>query len=88
MQERALWKTVRLHAVCVLLESLSGKTRVPLSLSTAALSPLLEEGFEAKAFATATIQNQMVGDTLQKLANGIAALDKELYSQVEFIINF
>ena len=54
-----------------------------LSLSlSASLGPLLEEGFEAKAFATATIQNQMVGDTLQKLANGIAALDKELYSQV------
>lgn len=54
---------------------------VTTSLS-ASLGPLLEEGFEAKAFATATIQNQMVGDTLQKLANGIAALDKELYSQV------
>ena len=54
----------------------------PPSSTPAALRPLLEEGFEAKAFATATIQNQMVGETLQKLANGIAALDKELYSQV------
>lgn len=53
-----------------------------LYLYIASLRPLLEEGFEAKAFATATIQNQMVGDTLQKLANGIATLDKELYSQV------
>ncbi|CAI8014359.1 Conserved oligomeric Golgi complex subunit 5 [Geodia barretti] len=54
----------------------------PAVIEDACLSPLLEEGFEAKSFAAATMQNQMVGDTLQKLAIGIAALDKELYSQV------
>ena len=74
---------------CLLFTCMNGRmciwpTSLSLSLS-ATLSPLLEEGFEAKAFATATIQNQMVGDTLHKLANGIAALDKELYSQVDKI---
>ena len=51
--------------------------------SAASLQPLLREDFDAKTFATTTIQCQMVGETLQKLANGIAALDKELYSQVK-----
>lgn len=50
---------------------------------SASLQPLLQENFDAKTFATTTIQCQMVGETLQKLANGIAALDKELYSQVK-----
>jgi len=49
----------------------------------ATLQPLLRDDFDAKTFATTTIQCQMVGETLLKLANGIAALDKELYSQVK-----
>ena len=49
---------------------------------SATLQPLLGEGFDAKAFATGIIQCQMVGETLQKLTNGIAALNKELYTQV------
>ena len=53
--------------------------------SAASLQPLLQEDFDAKTFATTTIQCQMVGETLQKLANGIAALDKELYSQVKWV---
>lgn len=51
-------------------------------VSDATLQPLLGEGFDAKAFATGIIQCQMVGETLQKLTNGITALDKELYTQV------
>ena len=53
---------------------------VPAHVAT--LQPLLGEGFDAKAFATGIIQCQMVGETLQKLTNGITALDKELYTQV------
>ena len=55
---------------------------VPGYPSPASLQPLLGEKFDAKAFATNIIQCQMVGETLQKLTNGITALDKELYSQV------
>lgn len=50
--------------------------------TTASLVSLLREDFDPKAFASSTIQAQMVGDTLSKLANGIALLDKELYTQV------
>ncbi len=50
--------------------------------SPVTLQPLLKDDFDAKVFATSIIQCQMVGETLQKLTNGIAALDKELYSQV------
>ena len=50
--------------------------------SSATLQPLLSDDFEAKSFATQTIQVQMVGETLSKLAEGISLLDKELYSQV------
>ncbi|KAL5497180.1 hypothetical protein EMCRGX_G013605 [Ephydatia muelleri] len=46
------------------------------------LRPLLEDKFNAKSFATAAIQSQTIGETLQKLANGIAELDRALYSQV------
>ena len=46
------------------------------------IRPLLQDRFNAKSFATAAIQTQTVGETLQKLANGIAELDKALYSQV------
>ena len=38
--------------------------------------------FDPKAFASSTIQQHMVGETLLKLTNGISELDKELYSQV------
>ena len=56
---------------------------LPLSLThTETLQPLLSDEFEAKSFATRTIQAQMVGETLSKLAEGISLLDKELYSQV------
>ena len=40
------------------------------------------EDFDAKNFASSAIQSQMVGETLSKLTNGIALLDKELYTQV------
>jgi hypothetical protein len=46
------------------------------------LEGLLEEDFDAKSFASTAIQSQMVGETLSKLTNGIALLDKELYTQV------
>lgn len=49
---------------------------------TASLEGLLLEDFDAKSFASSTIQSQMVGETLAKLTSGIAVLDKELYSQV------
>ncbi len=48
----------------------------------ATLQPLLSEEFDPKVFATSIIQCQMVGETLQKLTNGITTLDQELYSQV------
>ena len=54
----------------------------PLSLPSDSLQPLLNDDFEAKSFATRTIQAQMVGETLSKLAEGISLLDKELYTQV------
>lgn len=53
-----------------------------LFLHTASLEGLLEENFDAKSFASSAIQSQMVGETLSKLTNGIALLDKELYTQV------
>ena len=67
------------HVYCLRALVSTPATSPPLSAS---LQPLLREDFDAKTFATTTIQCQMVGETLQKLANGIAALDKELYSQV------
>ncbi len=54
----------------------------PTSHTTATLQPLLSEEFDPKVFATSIIQCQMVGETLQKLTNGIATLDQELSSQV------
>ena len=46
------------------------------------MQPLIQENFDPKTFATQTIQSQMVGETLGKLAEGITSLDKELYNQV------
>ena len=46
------------------------------------MQPLIRENFDPKTFATQTIQSQMVGETLGKLAEGITSLDNELYSQV------
>ena len=53
-----------------------------LFFSPASLEGLLQENFDAKAFASSAIQSQAVGETLAKLGNGIALLDKELYTQV------
>lgn len=48
----------------------------------ASLEGLLQENFDPKTFASSAIQSQMVGETLSKLADGIACLDKQLYTQV------
>jgi len=46
------------------------------------LRPLLEEQFDSKAFATRAIQNQVVGETLKKLSQGILGLNEQIRSQV------
>ena len=46
------------------------------------LQALLEENFDSKAFATRAIQNQVVGETLKKLSEGILGLNEEIRSQV------
>ena len=46
------------------------------------LQPLLEDRFDSKAFATRAIQNQVVGETLKKLSEGILGLNEEIRSQV------
>ncbi len=56
--------------------------RGDLPLFAVFLEGLLQEGFDAKVFASSAIQSQAVGETLAKLSNGIALLDKELYTQV------
>ena len=66
----------------LLLPRISLSLSLSLSLSSASLQPLLVDEFDAKSFATRTIQAQMVGETLSKLAEGISLLDKELYTQV------
>ena len=46
------------------------------------LQPLLEEKFDSKVFATRAIQNQVVGETLKKLGQGIIDLNEEIRAQV------
>lgn len=50
--------------------------------NSASLESLLREDFDPKSYASSIIQSQMVGETLAKLTDGIASLDKELYTQV------
>ena len=51
-------------------------------INAASLESLLQENFDPKSYASSIIQSQMVGETLAKLTDGIASLDKELYTQV------
>ena len=53
-----------------------------LIMSVAALETLLCEDFDAKSYASSIIHSQTVGETLGKLSSGIAALNKELSTQV------
>ena len=55
---------------------------LPVPVPVVSLKPLVQEDFDPKSFAAQTIQSQMVGEMLGKLAEGITSLDKELYSQV------
>ena len=43
---------------------------------------MLEEKFDSKVFATRAIQNQVVGETLKKLGQGIIDLNEEIRAQV------
>ncbi len=46
------------------------------------MKALVAEDFDPKSFAAQTMQSQMVGEMIGKLADGISSLDKELYTQV------
>jgi hypothetical protein len=48
----------------------------------ATFEKFLEQDFDAKGYANNVIQSRAIGECLEKLADGVRLLDKELHSQV------
>jgi hypothetical protein len=49
---------------------------------SATFEKFLEKDFDAKGYANNVIQSRAIGECLEKLADGVRLLDKELHSQV------
>ncbi len=58
---------------------------VDTNISEEDLIPFLSPRFDTPTFIAAKLQSGQISDTVQKLTNGLNAIDKELNSQVLFL---